>query len=211
VVFVAGRVGREVGEDEDEEGEEEGVAEIVRWLRERPLTNMDSCDVQERKCLQRGTRSLSAWGKEMRRSLRENMRWKGSTKNWIWYRPSAPPTHLPHGRKSRGPYEQVPGQEKGEANVVSSVGSLRAVKSAQHGPPGNVPSSDETTYLPEPLERPQDSAPGPSSRVRPRGRHGDQSPPSNSLEQGPEHWGGATLRALEVERVEGETNCLVQG
>lgn len=34
--------------------------------------------------LRRGTRSTSAWGKAMRRSLRENMRWKGSTKNWIW-------------------------------------------------------------------------------------------------------------------------------
>lgn len=32
-----------------------------------------------------GTRSTSAWGKEMRRSSRENMRWKGSTKRRICF------------------------------------------------------------------------------------------------------------------------------
>lgn len=29
-----------------------------------------------------GTRSTSAWGYDIRRSLTVNIRWKGSTKNW---------------------------------------------------------------------------------------------------------------------------------
>lgn len=48
---------------------------------------------------------------------------------------------------------------------------------------------DGGACLPEARERGQHSAAGRSSRVvAPRRRHGEQSPPSNCLEQGPEHW-----------------------
>lgn len=86
MVLMWGRGGHEVVDYYYEERDEKGVYEVVGYFRER-RQGVSEGVLREKEegsllvDLLRGTLSTSACGKEMRRSLRENILWKGSTKN----------------------------------------------------------------------------------------------------------------------------------
>ena len=64
----------------------------------------------------------------MRRSLRENMRWKGSTKNWICSSARSVPLFLSSETRQdqmERTHRKVGRQDEHQANVVRGIGSLQ--------------------------------------------------------------------------------------
>jgi hypothetical protein len=128
VVFVRGGAGEEVDGGEEEERDEEGVDEIVDWMGGWVVSYYWAVGYGEgngggEEGLQRGTRSTSAWGKAMRRSLSENMRWKGTTRNWIWSC-LLDTSLLSPGRRAVETHQEIACQQQDEADVVGGICSL---------------------------------------------------------------------------------------
>jgi len=95
MVLVRGGLGGGVVDDQDDQGDDDGIDQVEPWeegeraLRLALLPQSSPSSQGRRHPRGRridspmGTLSTSACGKEMRRSLRENMRWNGSTKRRI--------------------------------------------------------------------------------------------------------------------------------